>query len=144
MLDRSGKLWRGEGYEDLAEYVREFQAGGFPVARVIESVCGRCDSRTFHVAVDAAEERARRTCVRCETVAYVGDSEGRWEDTGTVECECPCGSREFAMAVGFALRDPGEVRWISVGLWCMTDNAVAIYADWGVDFTPSQDLLRRV
>jgi hypothetical protein len=144
MLDRSGKLWRGEDHEDLAEYVREFQAGGFPVAQVVESVCARCGGRTFRVTVDAAEERARRTCVDCGTVAYVGDSEGRWDETGTVECECPCGSREFAMAIGFALSEAGDVRWISVGLWCLTDNALAIYADWGVDYSPSEELLRRV
>jgi hypothetical protein len=32
-LDKSGKLWRGE---DFADYIREFQAEGYPVSKVAE------------------------------------------------------------------------------------------------------------
>lgn len=141
MLDRTGKLWRGEDYADLAEFVSEFQPGGFPVARVIESVCERCDGRAFRVEVDSAERRARRTCLECGLVAYIGDSAKRWDEADAVVCRCPCGSEEFAVAVGFALLESGDVRWIGVGLRCRQDNALAIYAEWGVDSTPSAELV---
>jgi hypothetical protein len=45
-LDKSGSLWRGDTFDDLAEYIRHFKAGGYPVAKVVESRCGECDGRT--------------------------------------------------------------------------------------------------
>ena len=72
-LDRSGKLWRGENVDDLAEYLRHFAAGGYPVATVLESRCGECDGRTFRVTIDE-EEATQRTCLTCGAVAFIGDS----------------------------------------------------------------------
>jgi hypothetical protein len=42
---------------------------------------------------------------------------------------------------GFALHDDGEVRWISVGLRCLTDNTLGVYADWKINYGPSDHLL---
>jgi hypothetical protein len=48
------------------------------------------------------------------------------------------------MAVGFALHDDGEVRWISVGLRCLADdNTLGVYADWKVNYSPSGHLVSR-
>jgi erythromycin esterase-like protein len=38
-LDKSGELWRGEDFADLADYLRHFQAEGYLVDQVVESVC---------------------------------------------------------------------------------------------------------
>ncbi|WP_257785418.1 hypothetical protein [Lentzea guizhouensis] len=35
----------------LDEYVREFEAGGYEVTHVVESVCGACDGRVFKVEI---------------------------------------------------------------------------------------------
>ncbi len=50
------------------------------------------------------------------------------------------------MAVGFSLRDGGDVRWISIGLRCLTDNTLTdttlgVYADWKINYGPSGHLL---
>jgi hypothetical protein len=50
----------------------------------------------------------------------------------------PCGNEEFAVAVGFAFFDDGEVRWISIGLRCLKDNTLGVYADTKIDYSPSR------
>ncbi|MFI5896109.1 alpha/beta fold hydrolase [Actinoplanes sp. NPDC051513] len=34
-----------------------------------------------------------------------------------------------------------EVRWISIGLRCLTDGTLGVYADWKIDYTPTAHLL---
>jgi hypothetical protein len=48
VIDRTGQYWRGETFSDLAEYLREFQAGGYPVEHINELACRGCQGRTFH------------------------------------------------------------------------------------------------
>ncbi|XVV15885.1 hypothetical protein ACQP2X_16500 [Actinoplanes sp. CA-131856] len=139
-LDKSGKLWRGEDFADLAEYVRQFEAGGYPVATVVESRCGQCDGRAFRVGIDE-DEATLRMCLACGNVAFIGDSADYWDEDTAGACACPCGGEEFAVAVGYALFDDGEVRWISVGLRCLKDNALGVYADTKIDYSPSRQLL---
>lgn len=43
--DTSGQYWRGENFNDLAEYVQEYRAGGYPVARVGELACANVEAR---------------------------------------------------------------------------------------------------
>jgi hypothetical protein len=139
-LDKSGKLWRGEDFADLAEYLRHFKAGGYPVAAVRESRCGRCDGRAFRVNIDE-EEATQRVCLACDSVAFIGDSAEYWNENDYDSCACPCGGEEFAVGVGYAFFDDGEVRWISVGLRCLKDNALGVYADTKIDYSPSRELL---
>ena len=70
-LDKSGKLWRGEDFDDLSEYIRSFKAGGYPVATVAESRCGECGGHSFRVNIDE-EEATQRVCLTCGTVAFIG------------------------------------------------------------------------
>jgi hypothetical protein len=60
------------------------------------------------------------------------------------ECACPCGGETFQVAVGFALRDDGDVRWVSVGLRCTTDGTLGVYADWKIDYSPTNALFEKV
>ncbi|HEX5543770.1 MAG TPA: hypothetical protein VFX60_19810 [Micromonospora sp.] len=54
-IDTTGKFWRGEGFTDLAEYLREFKPGGYLVARIKQAVCQQCDGKTFGVLADDEE-----------------------------------------------------------------------------------------
>lgn len=139
-LDKSGEFWRGEDFDDLAEYVRHFEAGGYRVATVAESRCGGCDGRAFRVRRDE-EENSQRVCIGCGVVAFIGDSAEYWSEDDADFCACPCGGEEFAVAVGFAFFDDGEVRWISVGLRCLKDGLLGVYADTKIDYSPSRHLL---
>ncbi|MFI7219969.1 hypothetical protein [Micromonospora maritima] len=114
-LKKTGRLWRGDNFDDLAEYIRFFKAGGYPVSVVVEPRCGECDGLAFRVDIDE-EDATRRACLTC-------------------------GGEEFAVAVGYAFFDEGEVRWISVGLRCLMDGALGVYADTKIDYSPSRHLL---
>jgi hypothetical protein len=57
---------------------------------------------------------------------------------------CLCGGERFDVAVGFALRKDGEVRWVSVALRCTADGVLGVYADWKIDYSPSGHLMARV
>ncbi|MBG0564373.1 hypothetical protein [Actinoplanes aureus] len=129
-------------FDDLAGYIRDFQAGGYPVAAVVESRCGKCDGRAFRVDIDE-EENTRRVCVACGGTAFIGDSADHWDEDGHDSCACPCGGEEFAAAVGYAFFSDGEVRWMSVGLRCLADNTLGVYADVKIDYSPSRHLLEQ-
>jgi hypothetical protein len=79
-IDKKGKLWRGEDFADLAEYIREFQAEGYPVSKVVESVCDHCNGRAFRVLVDDTEGCAQRVCGGCGAAAFIADSAQYWKD----------------------------------------------------------------
>jgi hypothetical protein len=119
-LNKSGTLWRGENFTDLVEFIRSaFQADGYPTAKVAESVCGRCDGRVFRVHIDDGEGCAQRVCVACGHAVHIADSAEYWEEADLGVCECPCGGDEFEVAVGFALRGDGDVRWVCA-VWSTT------------------------
>ncbi|GAA4587425.1 hypothetical protein GCM10023194_36280 [Planotetraspora phitsanulokensis] len=140
-IDTSGELWRGEGFEDLAEFIRECQPGGYAVERVREAVCAGCTGKSFHVLADDVEGCVQRVCVVCGDAFYIADSAEYEDDADLGECACPCGGEEFGVAVGFAFRGDGEVRWVSVGLRCLKDGGLGVYADWKIDYGPTAHLL---
>jgi hypothetical protein len=139
--DTSGALWRGEDFEDLAEFLREYQPGGYAVERVREAVCSRCNGKAFNVLADDVEGCAQRVCVACKDASYIADSAEYGDEADLGECACPCGGEEFAVVLGFAFRSDGEVRWVSLGLRCLRDGSLGVYADWKIDYSPTAHLL---
>lgn len=69
------------------------------------------------------------------------DSADFLDDAEVEAAACPCGHEQFDVAVGYALFDDGEVRWVSVGLRCQRDGLLGVYADWKIDYSPSRHLL---
>lgn len=80
-------------------------------------------------------------CTGCAGRAFIADSEEFWDDADPGEAGCPCGSDEFETAVAYSLGGDGSVRWVTVGLRCRQDGAVGIYADWKIDYGPTDHLL---
>lgn len=140
-IDTDGEFWRGEDITDLADYLRKFRVGGYLVEEVVESVCSGCSGRAFRVAADDDEGCAGRVCIACGVGVFLADSAEYAEEAELQPCECPCGGDTFAVALGFAFRADREVRWISIGLRCLTDGAVGVYADWKIDYSPTAHLL---
>jgi hypothetical protein len=140
-IDKSGQYWRGENLADLAEYLRSFQAGGYPIADVIESICADCKGQAFRLLADDDEGCVQRICLNCGSTSFIADSADASQDADLQPCECPCGGDNFAVAVGDAQRSDQEIRWISVGLRCLNDGTLGVYADWKIDYSPSSHLL---
>jgi hypothetical protein len=46
--------------------------------------------------------------------------------------------------IAFSIADGGSVRWVTVGLRCQKDRAVGVYADWKIDYQPTDHLLTMV
>ena len=129
---------------ELDAYLREFQAGGYPVARVVHARCGRCGGSAFGVRIDDDAGYADRTCHLCGDRSVMLDAADVAEDADPGDAACLCGGERFDVAVGFALREDGEVRWVSVALRCTADGALGVYADWKIDYSPSGYLMVRV
>lgn len=112
--------------------------------KIASSVCRGCGGRVFYVLVN--ESGAERECCGCGSRAFIADSEEywneeSWEDDEPGAADCPCGGEEFEAAVAFSLADDGSVRWVTLGLRCIKDG---FYADWKIDYGPTDHLLTRV
>jgi DNA-directed RNA polymerase subunit RPC12/RpoP len=142
-IDSSGKWWRGATFDDIAEYVHEYTADGYSADQIRESICATCGSKVFGLRGDQDEGAVRRTCRDCGRKAFIADSEESWPHASVRTCRCPCGGLDYNVAIGFALRDSGEVRWVTVALRCTACGILGSFADWGIDYTPSTQLLDR-
>ncbi|MET9555890.1 hypothetical protein [Streptomyces sp. NPDC006645] len=129
----------------LAEFLRD--ADDIRPVRIVPAVCEACGGRVFRVLVNSSG--AERECAGCGSRAFVADSEEYWNEESWEGDEpgpagCPCGSEEFEAAVAFSLGDDGSVRWVTVGLRCVMDGFRGIYADWKIDYGPTDHLLAAV
>jgi hypothetical protein len=79
---------------------------------------------------------ARRACLECGRREFIADSEDHWDDDAEAEycCACPCGEEEFAAAVGYSLREDGDVHWVFVGLRCLACDMLGTYEDWKINW----------
>jgi len=139
-IDQRGDHWHGDTFADLVTYVHVYKAAGYAVTDVGEAVCADCGERSFRLVADDDEGCVQRTCTACGAEAFIADSGEFAGDADLWACECPCGGDTFGVAVGFARGSDNEVRWVSVGLRCLTDGRLGVYADWKIDYTPTHDL----
>ncbi len=144
MIDRSGEWWRGEDFANLEEYLREYSAREYPVTRIVQSRCQKCDGAVFGLLIDPDEGVAKRICMRCAAIAFIGDSEENRDDAEPSVATCPCDASEFETGVGFALRDGGDVRWVYVACRCVACGVLGVYADWKIDYSPTDHLFAAV
>jgi hypothetical protein len=150
-IDKSGKFWKGTDAADLDEFVPAFAAGGYAVERMVHGRCAECGGTTFALRVDDEGGYADRRCVACSRVVYMLDSVEYIDDANPEECACPCGGEEFELAVGFAMVDVAnaegsrvgrEVKWVSIGGRCARDGTLGVFADWKIDYGPTDHLFR--
>jgi hypothetical protein len=137
-IDRSGKWWRGDSAADLDEYLAAYTEDAYPVGQVRHSACKNCHGVVFGLRGD--DDVARRTCRNCGAKAFVADSRENWQEATIRTCRCPCGGTDYNVAVGFSLREGGEVRWVAVGNRCVKCGVLGSFADWGVNYAPTSHL----
>jgi hypothetical protein len=140
-IDTAGEFWRGDDFTDLAAYLQELQPGGYPVDRVTQLACSVCSQTAFRVDADDTEGSARARCQNCRGEVFIADSADYANVADFAECACPCGGGSFMVGMGFALRENGDVRWISIGLLCVEDGTLGACADWKISYSPTDHLL---
>ncbi|WP_199517042.1 hypothetical protein [Nucisporomicrobium flavum] len=139
-ISRSARFWHGQNDEDLATYLRDFRAGGYPVEHVRRLACALCGNATFLALVDDEQGAAAADCLECGARTLVADSAEHIDDAELEGCACPCGGETFTASVGYAMTQDDEVRWISLGLRCLSDGTLGVYTDWKIDYTPTEHL----
>ncbi len=142
-IDKSGKWWKGTVSEDLDAYLRDYAAGGYRPDRVLHPRCD-CRGLVFNVEADDDTGCARRTCSGCRTEHLMLDSSDHWEEATPEECESPCGGGGFEVAVAFAHCDDASVKWVAIGLRCVSCGTLGAYADWKIDYDPTEHLYAEV
>jgi len=144
-IDKSGRFWTGDGVGDIKAYLAQLQPGGYRVSTVVVAACQSCGAADgFELRVDGDEGYAERTCVACGTTHLMLDSADVVEDASPVQVRCPCGERNFDIAVGFAKRSLRDFKWVSLGIRCRADGVLGSPADWEIDYSPSRHLLAAV
>src|SRR5262249_55677060 len=145
VITSDGMFGHGEDSADLATWIREYEPAGYPVDRVVPSVCKACAYRVFRVVVDDGGTGAYRICTACGDTAYIANSEERWMDDEAEPIVCACGGDTFEVAVGFTLYSDGEyVRALGVGVRCTTDGMLGSPAEWNIRTHPSLHLIDQV
>ncbi len=139
-IDKSGEWGTGTSHVDLAEYLREYEAGGYSVAESLEVTCADCGGSTFRLHADGEEGFVERTCASCGSAHLMLDSADYQEDAEPEAVVCPCGYDLYEVAVGLALRPEGDIKWVSVGIRCTRDGVLASCADWKIDYSPTEHL----
>ena len=144
VIDTSGNWWKGEGFDDLKEYLAAFTSQTYVAEEIRQSFCKSCGGDVFGLSVDSDEGCVQRVCCSCAAPAIIGDGEDSWGEASPEAVLCPCGAGAFQVGVGFSLIDSGEVRWITVGVRCTTCGVLGACADWKIDYQPSRQLLDMV
>jgi hypothetical protein len=142
-IDKSGKWWKGQNADDLVEYVRLLTQQGYPATKFAIAKCA-CGTDLFRLYADQDEGCAKRQCTSCGKDAFICDSEDASEEASLKKVRCKCKKDVFDLAVGFSLRDTGEIKWITVAARCVSCGMLGSYVDWKIDYAPTDHLYSMV
>ena len=143
-IDKTGKWWVGTEPSDLHAYLVAYAEDAYTLNEFRLAKCS-CGSDIFYLAADDDEGVAKRTCAGCSSEHFICDSEEFWTNAEPEELICvECGSRQANIGVGFSLNDKGDVRWLYVGVRCVSCNVLGCFAGWKVAYSPSHHLIDRV
>jgi hypothetical protein len=130
-LSKKGKYWYGDSSEDVeAELLKYSTKNVYIATKFVESKCG-CGSNTFYLETDEDAGVARRTCVECDAVHFMGDSAEYAEEADFEGHSCICDEQRFELVSGVALYEgSNDVRWYYIGCHCVACKLVGVFADW--------------
>lgn len=142
-IDKTGEWWTSTDPADIEPYLIELTAEDYPVTVVRSSVCSNCGHDVFVLRADRRAGAARRNCVNCNAKEFIADSASSWASSRPTTRLCLCGEKECNLAVGYALRDSGDVRWVNVGSRCVACGMLGAFVDWGISEAGTAALAER-
>jgi hypothetical protein len=143
-IETSGKWWKGSEFADIADYLKALKPGGYDVDDVQQSVC-QCGSTHFRILVDRDDELSQRECADCGTKLCIADSEEFWNEASPKKIRCPCKKDLYEIGIGIKLSESRDwVRWMSVGLRCVTCGVLSFPVDWKTDFELTDPMLKNI
>ena len=144
-IDKNGTYWKGEQFEDIAQYIREFAEY---VPEIINQCECDCGSRQFTVQHEPYQGFVKLKCAECGKVSFIADSAALEGKIRPKRLRCPCRKIKFEVGVGVSLRDPsnpdGDVKWVTVGVRCAECGILGSPADWKIDYSPSGHLVEKL
>ena len=103
MLTKRGKYWYSDDRSDIPQKIQRYsKLNGYVAQHFAVATCS-CGGQEVRLFLDVNEGAAIRHCTRCSTEHPIGDSADYLDEATLEECECPCGSDEFQIAVGVPL-----------------------------------------
>lgn len=124
----------GDDAADLAGFLREIGAQGYPVDEVRHSACSNCGGDVFGVIGDPADGTMRRECRGCGGEHFVAGSGKYWSDINTQIQVCVCEEEDFNVAVGYSLyaESVGGIRALTTAERCVACGKIGSFTGWMV------------
>lgn len=125
----------GDGPKDLAAFLLQEGADGYPVHAVRHSTCGSCGGGAFGIKGSAEDPTlVQRTCRACGSWKGIADSGEYWPDEQAFISACACEEEDFSVAVGFSLyQEPNTgIRSLAVATRCLACGRIGCLAEWMV------------
>lgn len=144
-LTKKGKFWYGSTPEDTQAAIHTYSVRqGCEAVKFRASIC-TCGHQTFKLDTDENEGVAQRSCSRCGSRHFMGDSAAYAADAALDSHECVCDGVEFALVSGVALYpDSNDVRWYYIGCQCTQCQLTGVFADWKCEAGDADALLAKV
>lgn len=144
-LQKKGKYWYGSTPQDIeAEVIAYSKANGYMAVKFSPSACA-CGSSLFKLESDEDEGVARRTCVRCGVIHFMGDSAEYASEAQVERHECICDAEALELLSGVALyADSSDVRWYYIGCRCANCHLVGVFADWKCEAGDADAFLSKI
>lgn len=132
------KKSKAAGVPDIAGYLKEYSAEGYPVDTVKPVICPECGSENCRITLDPEEHVIQVSCEPNGHRRLLMDSEEYWDESNPQKLTCPdCGGESFNLSVGLAHRESGEVKWVYLGCRCLKCHAISSPDDWKIDYGPT-------
>ena len=134
---------RGERASDIAWFLRKYS--DHETDKEVLVSCKSCGLDYFAISVDAVVGAIEVECAYCKEKRLLLDSEDAWDDCEPEKVECPeCNSATFNAGVGFVHRRDGDVSRVYIGARCSNCGLLGCPADWGIDYSPTDEMERNV
>lgn len=139
MIDRTPKYWTGDSPEDIDEWLGEYTELDDLQVKTVH--CRSCGKDVFKIRVDQNEGAVQVICHSCGMKKILLDGEEIWKECRPRARKCPiCKESLYNVRVGFHYRDNGDVKWVYIGNRCISCGTLGSFADWSIDYGPTEEM----